>query len=465
MRSNSFTTNIIGRAALLNGMLRATACPRGRIALETRAWCPHLRETLLLPQRHQTQTASASAARTVALVCAAEVLGLAGFSLVPALLPQFVATWAMGNTQAGWLAGMLSAGYMAGVLPLVTLTDRVPARTIYLASGALSALSCVGIALSDGLPAALFWRAVAGLALAGMYMPGLRALTDGMTAARRARAAAWYTSSFTFGSSLSFLLGQAGVLWGWRAAFVVAGGFGAIGVLLAWVALPRTQANRSAPPARSAATDFRAVFRNLPALLLIIGYAATIWGTVGLRQWIVLFLAFCLASHGSDATQDWSMLTIGAVIGLLGAPAGLFGNEAALRLGMRATATGVFLLSVLVNGLFGFTAMLPYGATVALAMLAGFVVQGNFSNLTSGILMVADPARRGATVAVYSCIGFAGGFLGTLLFGVALDWFGGAARLQAWVAAFGICAFACLVGAIASAFLPRHLDRTITDRT
>ena len=31
-------------------------------------------------------------ARSVAFVCAAEILGLAGFSLVPALLPQFIAT-------------------------------------------------------------------------------------------------------------------------------------------------------------------------------------------------------------------------------------------------------------------------------------------------------------------------------------------------------------------------------------
>ena len=38
----------------------------------------------------------------------------------------------------------------------------------------------------------------------------------------------------------------------------------------------------------------------------------------------------------------------------------------------------VFLLSALVNALFGFAAMLPYGAVVALAMAAGFVVQGNF---------------------------------------------------------------------------------------
>jgi predicted MFS family arabinose efflux permease len=391
-------------------------------------------------------------------VCIAEILSLAGFSLVPALLPQFIATWSLSNAQAGWLAGMMSGGYMAGVLPLVALTDRVPARMIYLACSALSALSCFGIALSDGLLPALVWRAIGGIALAGMYMPGLRALTDGMAGARRARAAAWYTSSFTLGGSLSFLLGQAGVWWDWRDAFLPGGALGGIGVLLAWVTLPRTNADRSAERPR-VLPDFRRVFGNRDVLVLTVGYTATIWGSAGLRQWIVVFLAFCITNRGISATQDWSMLTIGALIGLLGVPAGLCGNELSLRLGLRATAMGVFLVSVLANASFGFAAMLPYGTVVALAMVAGFLVQGNFSNLTSGVLAVAEPWRRGTTVAVYSCIGFAGGFLGTLSFGVTLDRFGGTAQLAAWLAAFGICAIASLVGCFAIAFLQRDVGR------
>lgn len=396
--------------------------------------------------------------RAIVLVCAAEILGLAGFSLVPALLPQFIVTWSLSNAEAGWLAGIMSGGYMVGVLPLVILTDHMPARTIFLASSGLGALSCLGIALSDGLLLALMWRAVGGIALAGMYMPGLRALTDGMVGARRARAAAWYTSSFTLGSSLSFLLGQTGLLWGWRGAFLTSGALGVIGVLLAWVALPRLNAEIPTERVR-AIPNLRRVLGNRDVLMLTVGYTATIWGTAGLRQWIVVFLAFCVANQGSGATQDWSMLAIGALIGLLGVPAGLCGNELSLRLGLRATAMGVFLVSVLVNALFGFTAMLPYGAVVALAMVAGFVVQGNFSNLTSGVLVVAEPERRGATVALYSCIGFAGGFLGTLLFGMALDRFGGTAQLAAWVMAFSLCAIACLVGSIATAFLSRDFGR------
>ena len=388
------------------------------------------------------------------MVCTAEILSLAGFSLVPALLPQFMTIWSLSNAQGGWLAGIMSGGYMLAVLPLVVLTDRVPARSVFLASSALGALSCFGIALSNTFLAALAWRAVSGVAIAGIYMPGLRALTDGMAGARRARAAAWYTSSFTLGTSLSFLLGQVGIGWGWPSAFVLAGLLGALGVLIAWTALPRT----APAPAEivHAWLDVRPVLRNRDALALIAGYAATIWGTVGLRQWIVVFLAFCAAGQ-AGAVQGWSMMWAGALIGLLGVPAGLLGNELALRVGLRITAMGVFALSAVVNLLFGFSAALPYEAILVLGMAAGFIAQGNFSNLTSGVLMVADPRHRGATVALYSCIGFAGGFGGTLVFGIALDQFGGAGRMIAWVVAFGTCGAACLVGCAATVLLSREL--------
>jgi hypothetical protein len=79
------------------------------------------------------------------------------------------------------------------------------------------------------------------------------------------------------------------------------------------------------------------------------------------------------------------MMWAGALIGLLGVPAGLLGNELALRVGPRITAMGVFALSAVVSLLFGFSAALPYEAILVLGMAAGFIAQGNYSNLTSGV--------------------------------------------------------------------------------
>ena len=400
-----------------------------------------------------TSTPAAPSAAIVAAVCVAEILGLAGYSTVPALLPQFIEAWSLTNTQAGWLAGIVSAGYMLAVVPLVSLTDRHPARRIYLASSALSALSCFGVALCDSLLPALGFRAVAGIALAGMYMPGLQALTHGVEGTIRARIAGWYTSSFTVGASLSFLLGRIGTLLGWRSAFVLAGILSTAGVFLAWATLPRADPEIAKEP--RPVLDIRPVLGNRDALVLIFGYAAAIWGSAGLRQWIVVFLAFCAADQAGVPAQAW--ITVGALISFLGVPAGLLGNELSIRYGLRTIATLVFLLSAFACGLFGFTAMLPYIAVLSLAVVAGFIVQGNFSNLTSGVLAVAAPRHRGATIGMYSCVGFGGGFLGTLLFGITLDQFGGTSQPAAWVLSFGTCGLACLAGAVATIFLSRDV--------
>jgi predicted MFS family arabinose efflux permease len=392
----------------------------------------------------------------VAAICAAEILGLAGFSIVPALLPQFINAWSLTNTQAGWLAGIVSAGYMLAVIPLVRLTDRRPARQLYLASSVLGTLSCFGMALCDSLLPALGSRALAGIAMAGMYMPGLRALTHGVEGTTRARIAGWYTSSFTIGASLSFLFGgRVGTLLGWRSAFVIAGILGAAGVLIAWAALPRGDSGGEEKP--KPLLDFRPVLTNRTSLALMVGYAAAIWGCVGLRQWIVVFLTFRAGDQAADPGQVWIILAVGAVINFLGVPAGLIGNELSIRYGLRTIASLFFALSTVAGGLFGFTATLPYIAVLGLSVVAGFIVEGNFSNLTSGVLAVAAPRYLGATIGLYSCIGFGASFLGTLLFGVTLDQFGGTSQAAAWILSFGACGLACLAGAAATVFVPRNI--------
>lgn len=232
---------------------------------------------------------------------------------------------------------------------------------------------------------------------------------------------------------------------------------GIAGTLIGWTALPehRPETTHSLRPI----FPLRPVFWNRDAAALVFGYASVIWGSAGLRQWIVAFLAFCAAAPGVPPVPEWSMLATGTVINLLGVPAGLLGNELSIRFGLRNAALFVFLASATATGLFGLTAMLPYMMVISLSLVAGFIVQGNFANLTTGVLAVADRQHTGATVALYSCVGFGGGFVGTVIFGIALDGLGGASQMAAWVLSFANCGLVCLVGAPATAFLPRDIGR------
>jgi hypothetical protein len=178
---------------------------------------------------------------------------------------------------------------------------------------------------------------------------------------------------------------------------------------------------------------------------------------LGLRQWIVVFLTVCAGDRAGVAAHAWIIPVVGALISFLGVPAGLIGNELSIRYGLRTVASLVFLLSALAGGLLGFTAMLPYITVLGLSVIAGFIVQGQFFESHFGLLAVATPQHRGATIGLYSCIGFGAAFLGALLFGVTLDQFGGISQLAAWIVSLGTCGLACLAGAAATMFLPRDV--------
>src|SRR6185312_2818302 len=109
-------------------------------------------------------------ARLVTAVCAAQVCAQIGAYTWPALLPGFIAEWHLTNREAGWITGIFYAAYTLSVPILVTLTDRVDARKVYLSGVALTIASHLGFAvLADG-----FWSAAVARALAGIGWAGTR---------------------------------------------------------------------------------------------------------------------------------------------------------------------------------------------------------------------------------------------------------------------------------------------------
>ena len=118
-------------------------------------------------------------ARLVACVCAAQVCAQIGAYTWPALLPGFLAEWQLTNREAGWITGIFYAAYTVAVPVLVTLTDRVDARAVYLSGVALTVASHLGFAaFVDGPWGAAAARALAGVGWAGTYMTGLKLLAD-----------------------------------------------------------------------------------------------------------------------------------------------------------------------------------------------------------------------------------------------------------------------------------------------
>jgi MFS family permease len=372
----------------------------------------------------------------VSLLCAAEVLSMTGFGTYPALLAHLRDTWSLSNAQAGFLGGVFFGGYMAAVPVLASLTDRIDARRIYLFANALATAGGLGLALlARGFWSAVPGQALVGAGLAGTYMPGLKALSDRVEGARQSRAVAFYTATFGIGSALSlFLAAKVFAAAGWRWAFgVAAAGPSLAGALVSFgLSARRPQAR----PGAKALLDWRPVIRNRAATGYILGYAGHCWELFGLRSWMVAFFAFSGGLHPAASLLRWGPAATASVINLLGPPVSILGNETAVRLGRRRTVLAIMVVSCALAVVTGFTAPLQW-ALVACAMAVYYIaIMSDSAALTAGLVSAAQPAERGATMALHSFLGFGAGFIAPLVFGVVLDRFGGNRSVAAWGLAF-----------------------------
>src|ERR1041384_3610004 len=229
----------------------------------------------------------------VLAMCIGQLGNLLPHVVVPAIMAQhLIPLWGLSATQAGLMASAYAVGYMLSVPVLTALTDRFDARGILFAGSLVSGLGTVAFGLfADGLTSAIVLWGIAGAGFGSAYMPGLKALTDRLPPGDASRSVTLYTSSFSVGVGLSFLVSQlVADRFGWRAAFFVT----RLGPLPMIGACPML-APLKPQPSPGHPLDFRPVFRNRTALGYILGYGAHCFELYGMRTWLGTFWAFVAA--------------------------------------------------------------------------------------------------------------------------------------------------------------------------
>ncbi|KPJ77562.1 MAG: hypothetical protein AMJ54_07565 [Deltaproteobacteria bacterium SG8_13] len=397
--------------------------------------------------------------RITLLLCLVEVLGLIGIATFPALLPTFQHIWQLNHTEAGWISAVYYAGYIAAVPILVSATDRVDARRILAIGSAVGCVSSLTFALlAQGFWSAALLRFSTGVSLAGIYMPGLKIVSDNTEGPLQSRFVSFYTASFGMGIALSFYLSGEITAWiNWRWAFGAAGVCSAVALLITALAVP---ASKATPENEQTGYlfDSRPVLKSRQTLAYILGYAAHMWELFGLRTWIVAYLVYSQSLQPAGSFQP-SATRIAFALSLIGLPASIFGNEAARRFGRRRTITAIMVFSCLLCVTIGFNPALPFWLLSALCVLYGAVLVGDSAALTAGAVKSAPAGYRGMTLALHSAVGFGAAFLGPLAVGIVLDLFRPFPAIQ-WGMGFVCMALGCVAGPF---FLYRLADRGIKE--
>ena len=312
------------------------------------------------------------------------------------------------DTQFGVLASGFIVVYMLAAPLFGTLGDtRSRTRLIALGIFLWSLATALG-GLAWGFASLLVARALVGVGEAayGTIAPSL--LADYYPRSHRGRVFSIFFAAIPIGSALGYVVGgQVDVHFGWRSAFFVAG---IPGLVLAALALklhdpPRGIQDDVTPSARApraregVAAAYRALLRNRPYVLTVLGYAAYTFALGGMALYIVKFLERVRGVSEGQASVGFAAIVIAT--GLIGIALGGWLSDRLLKVTKQSYlwVSGIATLIAAPLALVGVTVATPavYWTAIVLAQLLLFASTGP---VNSAIVNVVAPEIRATAVAV-----------------------------------------------------------------
>ena len=189
---------------------------------------------------------------------------------------------------------------------------------------------------------------------------------------------------------------------------------------------------------------FRALLRNRALIGYVAAFAGNTWEVFAVRVWFVAYLAWLLRLPGNHIPLP-PLALVSGLASLAGVPVSMVMAELAARRGRRPVVIRICLVSVATCLALAVTAGGSIWIVLPLLVLVQITSFADVGALAGGTVAAADPAQRGAALALYALAGFTTGFLAPVAVGNVLDLCGGAASASGWAAGY-------LVIALGSAF-------------
>ena len=378
--------------------------------------------------------------RALSMIAAAELLAMSLWFSATAAAPELAAEWGLTASETAWLTIAVQLGFVAGAFlsSALTLSDVIRPRYLFAGSAVAGAACTAAIAgYVDTATPAIALRFLTGVALAGVYPPGMKILT-GWFRDGRGFAIGVLVGALTVGSALPHLLRAVGGVGSPRVVLYGAALLATVGGLLALVVEPGPH---QAPTAPFDPGAIGRMLRDRGTMLANGGYFGHMWELYAVWTWIPAYLVASIAANGGTGGSAGvaSLLAFGTIaIGGVGA---VSAGMAADRFG-RTSVTSV---SMGVSGVACIAAGLVFGSSLYLlvpfVLIWGFAVVADSAQFSAAVSELAEESYVGTALTLQTAVGFLLTTISIQLVPVLVD-------LVGWQWAFAPLAIGPLIGTL-----------------
>lgn len=360
---------------------------------------------IALPAAAAHAPAAAHARRALARVALAAVLANSTWFSATAVLPALGRDWGLTSAGAAWLVVAVQVGFITGSVTaaLLNLPDRIELRRLIAASAICAAAANALLIVVGGLAVAIPVRFLVGVALAGVYAPGVRLVATHYVRGRGV-ATGIVVGALTLGSATPHLLRGLGNV-PWQATISVTSVLALLAALVVLPVLTGPDAPPVPPPRAGAA--LRAL-RSRPLRLTTFGYLGHMWELYAVWAWLpTFFIASRHAVAGTDPARLETGVVVFAAIGVAGLAGAVLAGRLADRVGRTATTSAAMIVSAACCLASPWAYRAPTVALVAVLLVWGAAVIADSAQFSASVTELAEPRYAGSALTLQLALGFA----------------------------------------------------------